>query len=116
MEEDERWNEVSDKHCYDFLMKKIPERINEINTHLIDKHLSSDELPVKLQQATDKKNAALEELEILKDERKEMKAKLEQAQDETKKKRDEINRLKGEIELAAPKINQLSDELVKKRN
>ena len=60
MEDNDEWKNVSDADCFEFLLKVIPERLEEINTQLKDKLLSGEEQSYEVIKANEKKQRVQE--------------------------------------------------------
>ena len=55
MEEDDEWKKVSDSDCLEFLLKAIPERLEEVNSALKSKLLSEEAQSYEVIKANQKK-------------------------------------------------------------
>lgn len=63
MEEDDEWKRVSDADCLEFLLKAIPERLEEVNAALKGKLLSEEAQSYEVIKANQKKQEVQERID-----------------------------------------------------
>lgn len=82
MEDNDEWKRVSDADCFEFLLRAIPDRLQQINTQLKDKLLSPEEQSIEVVKASEKKQKVQEEIDEEKAKRKKLKEEIETLEDQ----------------------------------